>query len=193
MNDYQPALDQLRERRKGKPGELWLAIGIACMAISPFVLAIVHNEGAEYAQLKTQGVVAQARITGHEEREVDYSGRKGRNRTKTLHFVELRYDLNSATSYAQWKSSGKVTPSQYPVMATTKVEVPQGYLASHPVGQDRPVALLRGDSSSMELVEQVESETSLGYFLKYYLAMAALFAAGAAMTLVGWRQRKAHA
>ncbi len=192
MNDYQPALDQLRERRKGKPGELWFIIGLSCMAISPFVLAIIHNEGAEYDALKAQGVVSQAQIIGHEQREEQYDGRKGRSRTKTLNFVELRYDATTKTSYADWKSSGAIAPNKYPASLTKELEVPESYLETHPVGSAKPVVFLPGNPGSMELAEQLEFETSFGYFLKYYLAMAALFAAGTAMAVFGWRKRKAH-
>lgn len=192
MNNYQPALNQLRERRKGKPGELWLAIGVSCMAISPFVLAIVHNEGAEYELLKAQGVVSQAQITGHEQREEDYAGRKGRTRTKTLHFIEVRYDAAASATYADWKGGGAVATNKYPARLTNKFEVSEPYLQTHPVGSQKPVVFLRGNADSMELVEQVNYESSFSYFLKYYLEMAALFAAGLAMMVFGWRKRRAH-
>ena len=39
MNEYQPALDQLRERLKGRPGELMLWIGVAAMLLAPAFLA----------------------------------------------------------------------------------------------------------------------------------------------------------
>ena len=189
MNDYQPALDQLRERRKGKPGELTLMIGLALMVISPFVLAIVHGEGDEYDALKTQGVVTMAEIAGHASREEGYTDRKGRSKTRTNHYLKVRYDLNAATTYPEWKANAKLAPASYPVITTTEFEVPQPYLATNPVGTKKPVALMRGDSSTLELVEQLEYETSASYFLKYYLAMAALFVAGLAMTVHGWRKR----
>jgi hypothetical protein len=189
VNDYRPALDQLRERRKGKPGELRLIIGLALMVVSPFVLAIVHGEGTEYDALKAQGVVAIAEISDHEQREESYTDRKGRSKSRTNHYLKVRYDLNAATGYTAWKASGKLAPSQYPVITTTELMVPQSYLATNAVGAKRPVVLMRGNSSKLELVEQLEYETSASYFLKYYLAMAALFGAGLVMTVVGWRRR----
>jgi hypothetical protein len=74
-------------------------------------------------------------------------------------------------------------------MGTAELDVPEPYLATHPVGSARPVAFLRGDAASMELVEQLEYETSTSYFLRYYLAMAALAAAGLAMAVAGWKKR----
>lgn len=191
MNDYKPALAALRERRKGKPGELWLAIGVACMAIAPFVLAIVHNEGAEFDELKQQGVVSEAQILRHSQREKHYTDRKGRDKTSTVYSVEVRYDANAKTTFADWKTNGSVAPAKYPATLTHQFDISGSYVESHPAGTSKPVVFLPGNMSSMKLAEQVEAETSFSYFLKYYLAMAALFAAGAAMTVVGWRKRKA--
>lgn len=192
MSEYQPALDQLRERRKGKSGDLSLVIGLASMAIAPFVLAIVQTESSDYEALKAHGVVSEAQIVDHERRENARADRKGRERSTTSHLLKVSYDLNSATSYADWKAGGTIAKGQYPVIATSEFEVPESYLETNPVGATKPVVMMRGDSSSLELVEQMEYETSVGYFLKYYAAMAVLFAAGLAMAIFGWRKRKVH-
>jgi hypothetical protein len=183
---------QLPKRNRGKPGELMLIIGVLPVLIAPFVLAIVHSEGAEYDVLKAQGVVAEAEILAHKEREVYRSDRKGRDRSTTSHILEVRYDAMAATPYADWKKSGKILPSQYPALVTNEFEVPESYLATSPVGSKKPVALLRHNANTMRLTETVEYETSASYFMQYYLAMGALFLAGIAMMVVGWRKRKAH-
>jgi hypothetical protein len=52
MNDYQPALDQLRERRKGKPGELLLMTGLVAMIVAPFGLFLTNQESGNLSDLK---------------------------------------------------------------------------------------------------------------------------------------------
>jgi hypothetical protein len=192
MTEYRPVLDELRERRKGKPGEFLLILGLLPVVIAPVVLAIVHGEAAEYNLLKADGVVAEAEILAHKEEEIYNTSQKGRDRSTTAHILEVRYDAMSATPYAQWKQTGKIVPAQYPALVNTEFEVASAYLATNAVGSKQPVVSIRNNPSTMRLVETVEYETSSANFLRYYLAMGALFVAGIAMMVVGWRKRKAH-
>ena len=51
MNDYQLVADQLRERRKGKPGELLLMTGVVLMIAAPFALVLTNQNGEKLAVL----------------------------------------------------------------------------------------------------------------------------------------------
>jgi hypothetical protein len=184
--------NQPTKKSQGKPAEWLLIIGLLLVLVPPIVLAIVHNEAAEYSQLKSQGVVAEAQVQAHKQREVYGSGRKGRDRSTTAHLLGVRLDAMAATSYTEWKATGALRASKYPALVTREFEVSQSDIASHPVGSKHPVLFLKNNSIRMELVSAVERETSLTYFLKYYLAMGALFLAGVAMTAVGWRKWKAR-
>ena len=62
MNDYRLAADQLRERRKGKPGELLLMTGVVLMIAAPFALVLTNQHGEKLADLKAQGMVAEATV-----------------------------------------------------------------------------------------------------------------------------------
>ncbi|TAG01930.1 MAG: hypothetical protein EAZ43_10540 [Betaproteobacteria bacterium] len=184
--------NQPPKKSDGKPGEWLLIIGFLLVLVPPIVLAIVHNEAAEYSQLKSQGVVAEAQVQAHEQRAVYGGVRKGRDRSTTSHILEVRLDAMAATSYAEWKATRALRVSKYPAMVTRECEVSQSDIANHPVGSKHPVLFLKNNLTRMELVSTVERETSFAYFLKYYLAMGALFLAGAAMTVAGWRKWKAQ-
>lgn len=179
-------------KSQGKPGEWLLILGLLLLLVPPMVLAIVHSEATEYAQLMSQGVVAEAQVQAHKEHAVYGSGSKSRDRSTTSHLLEVRYDTMAATSYAEWKASGAFRASKHPAFVTRQFEVSRSEIANHPVGSKHPVIFLKNNSIPMELVSTVEREISLAYFLKYYLAMGALFLAGLVMMFVGWRKWKAQ-
>jgi hypothetical protein len=193
MNDYQPALDQLRERRKGKPGELLLMIGIALMLVAPFALVLTNQNGEKLADLQSEGKVAEATIRDKSVRTEGYTDRKGRSKTRELHIVNLSHDLNAQLAYADWKAGQPFPSSKYPAVTAREIEVGSGYYDALVTGQKTTVIHNPTDHKSMMLTEQLEYETSLAYRLWWYLGTALAVLAGLAMAVIGWRKRKANA
>lgn len=179
-------------RAQEKPGTLELVIGIAMMLIAPFVLVLNGENAAKYARMKAEGVVAEAVVKGKFERSESYTDRKGRPKTRTSYFIHVEHDLLARTTYAEWQRTGTVTQSPYPALSTSDIDVGSSAQAALAVGQKVSVIMLPSDSSSLMLTERLESETSLAFRLKWYAAMAALFLAGLAVMVRGWRKRKAH-
>lgn len=192
MNDYQPALDQLRERRKGKPGELLLMLGLCCMLIAPFGLFLTNQEGGKLAALKDQGMVAEVTVKNKSVRGESYTDSKGRSKTRDLYSLNLSHDLNAQLKYADWKADKPFPKSQYPAVTTREIEVGSAYYESLADGQRTTVIHNPSDYNSMMLTEQFEYETSLAYMMWWYLGTGAVVLAGLAMTIAGWRKRKAY-
>ena len=191
MNDYQPALDQLRQRRKGKPGELLLMLGLCCMLIAPFALFLTNQEGERLAALKSEGMVAQATVKDKSVGSESYTDRKGRSKTRDLYQLNLSHDFNAQLKYADWKAGKPFPKSQYPAVTSREIEVGSSYYDALTAGQRTIVIHNPSDYKSMMLTEEFEYETSFAYMMWWYLGTAAAVLAGFAMTVAGWRKRKA--
>jgi hypothetical protein len=189
MNDYQPALDQLRERRKGKPGELLLMIGLVLMVIAPFALFLTNQEGEKLAALKDNGMVAQATVKEKSVRSESYADSKGRSKTRDLYLLNLSHDFNAQQKYADWKAGKPFPVSKYPAVTTREIEVGSSYHDALAAGQKTTVIHNPSDYKSMMLTEEFEYETSFAYMMWWYLGTGAAFLAGLTMTAMGWRKR----
>ncbi|MFN3748320.1 MAG: hypothetical protein ACK4SJ_06495 [Sphingorhabdus sp.] len=193
MSEYQPALDQLRERRKGKPGELLLMIGMALMFIAPFALVLTNQDGEKLVALQSEGKVAEATVKDKSVRAESYTDRKGRAKTRELYNLNLSHDLNAQLDYADWKAGKTFPKPQFPAVTTREIEVGSAYYEALVAGQKTTVIHNPTDYKSMMLTEQLEYETSLAYRLWWYLGTAIAVLAGLAMAVIGWRKRKANA
>lgn len=191
MNEYRPALDALRERRKGKPGELWLVTGIVLMLAAPFALVIQQNDGDTLSALKAEGRVAEAMVKDKSVLSESYTDRKGRQKSRDLYTLSLQHDLNAELPYAEWKAGKPFARPQYPAMTSTSLDVGESYYDSLSAGTKTTVVRIPTDYKSMMLTEQLEYETSLAYRMWWYLGAAAVFLGGVAMMVLGWRKRKA--
>ena len=192
MNEYQPALDKLRERRKGKPGELLFMLGLCCMLIAPFALVLTNQEGEKLAALKSQGMVAEATLKDKSVRSESYTDRKGRSKTRDLYSLNLSHDLNAQLKYADWKAGKPFPISQYPAVTTREIEVGSSYYEALVAGQPTTVIHNPLDYNSMMLTEEFEYKTSFAYMMWWYLGTGAAVLAGFAMTIAGWRKRKVY-
>ncbi len=193
MSEYQPALDQLRERRKGKPGELLLMIGIVLMLVAPFALVLTNQNGEKLAALQREGKVAEATVKDKSVSTESYTDRKGRAKTRDLYNLNLSHDLNAQLDYAEWKAGKAFPKPQFPAVTTRDIEVGSSYYEALDAGQKTTVIHNPSDYKSMMLTEQLEYETSVAYRLWWYLGTTAAVLAGLVMAVVGWRKRKANA
>ena len=189
MSDYQPALDQLRERRKGKPGELILMTGVVLMIAAPFALFLVNANGDKLAALKSEGMVAEAIVKDKSVRSESYTDRKGRSKTRDLHALNLQHDINAELKYTDWKAGKPFAKPQYPGVTTTSIDVGESYYDALAAGAKTTVVRTPTDYKSMMLTDQLEYETSFAYMMWWYLGTAAAVLAGLAMTIAGWRKR----
>lgn len=175
--------------KPGKPGELELACGVGLLFIGPLVLAILSEEDGDLARMQSQGVVAQATVTGHED-EVEHYTQRGKPRTRINHYLTLSYDLNAATSYQEWQASGELEASPYPATATTRIDVGESDQQAHPVASSVPVVFVPGQGDGPMLAGDLQHRTSWIYHLWHYLAVGACMALGAVLTISGWRKRR---
>lgn len=173
--------------KQGKPGELPLACGIGLLFIGPVVLGILSQEDGELATLQSQGVVAQATVSGHTD-EVENYTQRGKPRTRTNHYLDLVYDLNAATPYTQWQASGELTPSAYPATVTGRLDVGEDGQEEHPVASSVPVVFVPGQGDSLMLVDEMQQRTSWTYHLWHYLAVGSIMILGVFLTITGWRK-----
>lgn len=193
MNEYQPALDRLRERSKGKPGELMLWTGVVGMLLAPAFLVGLHIGDEQNARLAAAGVVSEAVVKDKRVRTESGTNRKGRPTTTTVHSITVAYDVNSMTRYADWKNGTPLAKPAYPAPTTGEIEVSPSEHDALAVGQSTTVVRDPSDYKSLTLTYTLDEETSLAYHLKWYLGLGAVFVVGLALTIAGWRKRKAHA
>ncbi|RDV07273.1 hypothetical protein DXH95_07885 [Sphingorhabdus pulchriflava] len=189
MNEYRPALDVLRERRKGKPGELGLMLGIVLMIAAPVALALQQANGEKLDALKSEGRVTEAIVKEKSVRSESYTDNKGRQKSRDIHMLNLQHDINAELNFADWSAGKAFVKPQYPAVTTTSVEVGEAYYDALSVGAKTTVVRNPSDYDSMMLTEQVEYETSFAYNIWWYLGGAAAFLAGLVLTAINWRKR----
>jgi hypothetical protein len=189
MKEYRPALDELRERRKGKPGELTLMLGVVLMVVTPFALFLSNENGNKLAALKAEGMVAEATVKDKSVRSESYTDRKGRSKSRDQHALNLAHDINAELKYADWKAGKPFARPQYPAVTTTSIDVGESYYSALAAGQKTTIVRIPTDYKSMMLTEQLEYETSFVYRLWWYLGAGAALLAGLAMAVMGWRKR----
>jgi hypothetical protein len=189
MNEYRPALDELRERRKGKPGELLLMTGVVLMIAAPFGVLLSNENAEKLAALKADGMVAEATVKDKSIRSESYTDRKGRAKSRDQHALNLAHDINAEVKYADWKAGKPFAKPQYLAVTTTSIDVGEAYYEALAAGQKTTVVRNPSDYNSMMLTEQLEYETSFAYLMWWYLGVGAAFLAGLAMAVMGWRKR----
>lgn len=189
MNEYRPALDMLRERRKGKPGELGLMFGIVLMIAAPVTLGLQQANGEKLDALKSEGRVAEAIVKEKSVRSESYTDNKGRQKSRDIHMLNLQHDINAELAYSEWSAGKTFAKPQYPAVTTTSIEVGEAYYDALSVGAKTTVVRNPSDYASMMLTEQVEYETSFVYNMWWYLGGAAAFLAGLVLTAINWRKR----
>ena len=189
MNDHKLVADQLRERRKGKPGELLLMTGIVLMIAAPFALDLTKGNGERLAVQKAQGMVSQATVKAKAVRSESYTDRKGRPKSRDHHSLDLAHDINAELKYSDWQAGKPFARPQYPAVTTTSIEVGESYYDNLAAGRKITVVRIPSDYGSMMLTEQLEYETSLAYRMWWYLGAGAAVLAGFVMTVMGWRKR----
>lgn len=189
MNEYRLALDALRERRKGKPGELLLLAGLILIIAAPFALFMMGLSDAKLAALRTDGVVAEATVRNKAVLSESYTDRKGRQKSRVVRTLDLRHDLNAEQRYSDWKTGKAFAKPQYPAVTTTSIEVGESYFDALAVGERTTVVRNPSNYKSMMLIQQLEYETSFAYRLWWYLGAGIAVLVGLAMTVTGWRKR----
>lgn len=190
MSEYQPALDQLRQRRKGKPGELMLWTGVVAMLLAPAFLVGMHVGDQQNARLVAEGVVSEAVVKDKRVRTESGTNRKGRPTSTTIHSITVAYDLNTKTRYSDWKVGVPIAKPAYPAPTSTEIDVPQSYHDALQIGQTTTVVRDPANYKSLTLTEKLAYEQSFAYHLLWHLGLAAVFLAGLALTVLGWRKRR---
>lgn len=193
MTDYQPALDQLRERRKGKPGELLLMTGLVAMIVAPFGLFLTNQESGNLSTLKSSGMVAEAIVKDKSLESESYTDRKGRTKSRDVYNLNLSHDFNAQQKYADWKAGKPFPVPQYPAVTAREIAVGGSYYDALNAGQKTTIIHNPSDYGSMMLTEEFEYKTSFAYMMWWYLGAGAVFLAGLAMTITGWRKRFSRA
>lgn len=189
MNEYQQVTDGLRERRKGKPGELQMMLGLVLAIGAPFAAYLSSEDARMLEALKANGAVAEATVFDRDDRTERYTDRKGRPKTRQVYTLSLRHDLNREVSYSEWKASGKFPLAKYPALATSSLDVGQGEYDAMLIGHKTEIIRDPSDPAGARLVQRVEEETAFGHLAAIYAAAAAGSLAGLTCMIFGWRKR----
>jgi hypothetical protein len=169
--------------------QVWGSIALLCLVAAPAVATITGETGAEVAELRKTGAVAEAIVTGKHIEEKAYTDSKGRPKTTTQSIIALKMDGNTAIRYPEWLANGEVAPKAAPdaVMVSLNYNASgEEYAAASP-GSPFPVVYSKIDSSilrSAAFVKEYNTNT-------YYLVAALLAVIGIAAAAMAWRSRKA--
>lgn len=192
MNEHIKRRHQLPVRKPARPGDLQFWTGILFVLAAPFVLYAVLFVAQEHVALKSHGIVSEAVVKAKSVLTESYTDRKGRPKTRAIYNVSFEHDINAATTYPDWKSTGVIAIPNYPATSMSDAAVPRSYFDDLAIGETTTIVRDPNDYSVLLLVEQLEYETSMAYYLKWYLGLGAVFLAGVILTLRGWRKRRAQ-
>lgn len=180
---------KLRERKRGKPGELLLLCGMVCLLAVPFVWWLNAGNDEQLAVLEENGVVTLGTITGKTVVEEARTNRRGVSQTTTIHRIAVNYDLNAAMPYRQWAETGETLERSHAIRATAWIDVIRFDYGNYAKGQLEPVVFLPGNSDSLMLAEQLRFRTSTLAHGLWLAAYALGMMVGGAMLILGWKKR----
>lgn len=189
MTGHSDVMAELRERKRGKPGELLLLGGALCLLVVPIVWSFNQGNDEQLAMLEETGVVALGTITGKAIAEEAHTNRRGVSQTTTIHRIAVNYDLNAAMPYRQWAETGEMLESSDAIKTTGWIDVIRFDYGSSAKGQQEPVVFLPGQSDSLMLAEQLRFRTSPLAHGLWLAAYALGLLAGGAMLVLGWKKR----
>lgn len=176
-------------RSAGKPGEVQLVLGLLLIILAVgFYFGQTEVGDVQDAELKANGIVAEAWVKAKSIETESFTDRKGRPRTRTIHLLNVEHDLGASTKYADWAAKHSLAVSTYPAMTTTDFDVLASDHARISVGQKVKVIVLPTDPGTMELVENFEYRTSARFHLLLYLGLGAALLAGLYFTVAGVRK-----
>lgn len=180
---------ELRERKRGKPGELLLICGALCLLAVPIVWSLNQGNDQQLAMLAENGVVTLGTITGKAIVEEAHTNRRGVSQTTTIHRIAVNYDLDAAMPYRQWAETGETLERSDATRASGWIDVIRFDYGSYAQGQKEPVVFLPGQSDSLMLAEQLRFRTSPLAHGLWLAAYALGLLAGGTMLALGWKKR----
>lgn len=94
--------------RKATSALQWWLCGVLLAALCvPAIVLISLEHGARIDGLRQAGLVTEAEITGMRQVEERYTTRKGRERTRLIDQIDLRYNMLASQPYADFVSRGE--------------------------------------------------------------------------------------
>jgi hypothetical protein len=161
---------------------LWFLIAVLGLGIVPLVGAIAGEVTARMEAMKAEGRVGMGTITAIREVEEQDTGRRGRPRSRTVHYIDFTYDMNPSVSYADFVAAGETLPSDSNSGAISSYSRDSGSAEAeaHRVGQEVPVVVLADDMFEPELYTAVRDYLN---WPNYLMMLGALIAS----LFCGWR------
>jgi hypothetical protein len=185
--------DQLRSRKRGKPGELLMLGGGLCLLAVPLVWSLNGDNDRQLAAIEETGVVGLGTITDKAIVEETHTNRRGVSQTATIHRIAVNYDLNATMPFRQWKASGETLESSDAIRATGWIDVMRFEYDGYAIGQQEPVVFLSGQNDSLMLAEQLRFRASPLAHGLWLAAYGIGMLSGIIMVVLGWKKRfRAH-
>jgi Protein of unknown function (DUF3592) len=170
---------------------LWGLISALMLLIAPFVFVLMGEATADNDRYRSEGRVGQGVVTAVRAVEESYTGRRGRPKTRTDHFIDVSYDLYPSIAYADYAAGGEVLPlgggsanHSYASISSSSAEA-----EAHRTGQAVAVVVLPDDPFAPRLYTAVRDYSN---WPNYLLMLGALLSSAVCgwRALVAWRELK---
>ena len=99
--------------------QIWLCITLLCAVAAPTIWLIASEHAERIAHLKVAGMVTMATVTDIREVQEPYSDRKGRQKSRTKHYIDFRFNMLAATPYRDFLATGRLVPDKGRVLMIT--------------------------------------------------------------------------
>ena len=167
--------------------QLWLCIALLCVMVAPTVWFIAAHHQARIDRLRSDGLVTMATVTGVREVEEAYTDRKGRHKTRSVDYIDLRYNMVPSTPYADFIASGTIAPHKGTVlMIGYSRHSSNAEVAAIRVGDDVPVVVDPEDNQRAELASFVRDFTSTTSHIIVAVSLLLAILSG----WLAWRRRR---
>lgn len=167
--------------------QIWLCIALLCAIAAPTIGLIASEHADRVAHLKAEGMVTMAMVTDIREVQEGYTDRKGRQKSRTKHFIDLRYNMLASTPYRDFLASGRLAPDKgRVVMVSASRSSSRSESEALRVGQEVAVVVDPDDHLRVELftfVRDFSSTTS-------YLIIFGSVLIGLLSGWMAWRRRR---
>lgn len=172
---------------------LWVVIGAMMPLVIAVVFGIMSEKTSEIERFRAEGRVGYGIVTDVREVEESYTSRRGRMRTRTNRFIDFRYDLYPATSYADYVRGGEVLQpgSEARAMTSHSRSSTGAEAEAHRPGQPVAVVVLPDDPFNPDLYSAVRDYSNWpNYLIMLGALLASIFCGWRA--LVAWRILRSH-
>lgn len=172
-----------------KRGEVWKVVSVLCLMAAALLLVATFEDDERIANLRRDGVTAQAVVIGRSERPFAENDFRGRPRSRTARVIRLSYDPHSTTPHSAYEAGRPIPPPMGHERRLVDIPVGSPDFARFVEGSRVMVTYLPAESGQADLSEWVKARGGNTQRLMQMLVAGLLAVVGIWAARGWWRTR----